>query len=160
MNTEADFKQVYCSYWNKLYAFSLKMTGDVHLAQNAVQDVFTSLWSRWDQVVIETMDNYLFRAVKNQIFKQYRDQGRLVLSLEGIREAELTANGLEEENQMAQKLKALIDALPPRRKEIVLMSKQHRMSIKQISEELDLSQQTVKNQVSIAVKQLKKEVAG
>jgi DNA-directed RNA polymerase specialized sigma24 family protein len=49
----------------------------------------------------------------------------------------------------------LLESLPEKRKEILVMSKIKEMGIEQIAAELKLSKQTVKNQISSALKQLR-----
>ena len=52
-------------------------------------------------------------------------------------------------------LYSLLDKLPEKRKEVLLMYKFQDMSIDQIADELGISKQTVKNQISSALKQLR-----
>lgn len=155
MDYSFDFEKIYNGYWEKLTAFSLKITQDDHLAQNVVQDVFIDLWERRADVNIVSIENYLFRAVKNQIFKNYRNEKFDKTILEDKFENYLIENFTTIESDLADKIYALLDELPEKRKEILLMNKLQDMNIDQIATELDLSKQTVKNQISSALKQLR-----
>ncbi|AOM78229.1 sigma factor [Pedobacter steynii] len=66
-----NFEHVYIHRWEKLYAFCFRMTGDEHIAQNIVQDIFTDLWERRDEVDMLSIESYLFGAAKNQVLKEY-----------------------------------------------------------------------------------------
>lgn len=155
MDYSFDFEKIYNDYWEKLTAFSLKMTQDEQLAQNVVQDVFIDLWERREEVSIASVENYLFRAVKNQIFKSYRNEKFDKTILEDKFENYLIENLSTIESDLTDKIYALLDTLPEKRKEILLMNKLQDMNIDQIALELDLSKQTVKNQISSALKQLR-----
>ena len=158
MEDRKDFEKVYTEYWEKLNVFSFKMTQDEQLAQNIVQDVFIDLWERRKEVEIVAMDHYLFRAVKNQIFKNYRMNRMDKTVLEDKFENYLIENLPPADSELADQLYRLLDRLPEKRKEIFLMHKLQEMSIEQIATELSLSKQTVKNQLSLALKQLRSGV--
>jgi RNA polymerase sigma-70 factor (ECF subfamily) len=153
MENISDFEHIYKQYWEKLYAFSFKMTRDSHLAQNIVQDVFIDLWERKKEP--ESVEHYLFRAVKNQILKHYRNNRFDPALLEEKLEAYLVENGTTDESEIAQKLYDSLEKLPEKRKEILVMNKLEEKNIDQIAEELNLSKQTVKNQLTSAIKQLR-----
>ena len=53
------------------------------------------------------------------------------------------------------RLYALLDNLPVKRKEILIMNKIQEIGIDDIATELNISRQTVKNQLSSALKQLR-----
>ncbi|MEJ2883821.1 RNA polymerase sigma-70 factor [Pedobacter sp. GR22-6] len=152
-----DFEQLYIQHWEKLYAFCFKMTRDGHLSQNIVQDVFTDLWERQDKLHINSIENYLFRAAKNQVFKAYRNQRFDTTPLDERFDDYQAEISSEAENERIVQLYNLLENLPEKRKEILIMSKLEQMDIEQIAVKLNLSPQTVKNQISNALKQLRYE---
>ncbi len=153
-NTE-NFEKIYAEYWEKLNAFSFKITQDQHLAQNVVQDVFIDLWERRKKIDISSVENYLFRAVKNQIFKNYRDEKFDKTVLEDHFEHYLIDNFSGFDTEISDKLHILLNSLPEKRREIILMHKIQEMNIDEIALELSISKQTVKNQISMGLKQLR-----
>ncbi|MCG9792564.1 RNA polymerase sigma factor [Flavobacterium algicola] len=155
MNNSFDFEEIYNKHWEKLTAFSLKITQDSYLSQNVVQDVFIDLLERKNSLQIDSIENYLFRAVKNQIFKNYRNDKFDKTILEDKFENYVIDNFNAIDTELTDKIYILIDGLPEKRREILLMNKLQDMNIDQIAAELDLSRQTVKNQISSAIKQLR-----
>ncbi len=149
------FESIYIQHWEKLYAFCFKMTGDQYLSQNIVLDIFTDLWDRRDKVNILSIENYLFRAAKNQVLKEYRKKRFDTVVIEEKFENYLVENTSSLEPELLDKLYSLLEHLPEKRKEILIMSKLEEMDKAQISAKLNLSKQTVKNQVSSALKQLR-----
>ncbi len=152
-----DFEQIYIQHWEKLYAFCFKMTRDSHISQNIVQDIFTDLWERRAALNITSLENYLFRSAKNQVFKAYRDKTFDTTPLDERFEDYQMENSQQEEAERMDRLYALLENLPEKRKEILMMSKLDQMDIEQIALKLNISKQTVKNQISTALKQLRYE---
>ena len=148
-------KKTYTTYWKKLNAFSYTMTQDKDLAQHIVQDVFIDLWERRKDIEIAAIEPYLFRAVKNQVFKHYQNNRFDKTRLEDKFEDYIIDNFTSVDPELVDLLYALLDKLPEKRKEILLMNKIQEMTIDQIAVELQISKQTVKNQLSSALKQLR-----
>jgi len=149
------FEKTYTDYWKKLTSFSYTMTQDKDLAQNIVQDVFIDLWERKDDLSINAIEPYLFRAVKNQIFKYYQNNRFDKTIMEDQFEDYIIDNFSSIDSEVMDLLYSLLEQLPEKRKEVLLMYKFQDMSIEQIADELGISKQTVKNQISSAVKQLR-----
>lgn len=152
------FEKTYTTYWKKLNAFSFTMTQDKDLAQHIVQDVFVDLWERRKDVEIVSMESYLFRAVKNQVFKHYQSNRFDKTILEDQFEDYIIDNFTTIDPELVDLLYTLLDKLPEKRKEVLVMNKIQEMSIDQIAVELELSKQTVKNQLSAALKQLRENL--
>lgn len=149
------FEKTYLKYWEKLNAFSYKMTQDRNLAQNIVQDVFVDLWERRKVVNIVSIESYLFRAVKNQVFKHYQNNEFDKTIIEDTFEEYIIDSFSSLEPEIINLLYTLLETLPEKRKEVLLLNKMQGLSIDQIAEELNISKQTVKNQISVALKELR-----
>ena len=155
MNNPEIFEKTYTQYWKKLTAFSYTMTQDNDLAQNIVQDVFVDLWERKSDVKIISIESYLFRAVKNQVFKHYQNNRFDKTILEDKFEDYVIDHFSTMDSEIMDSLYSLLDKLPEKRKEVLLMYKMQDMTIDQIADELEVSKQTVKNQISTGLKQLR-----
>lgn len=155
MREHRNFEQVYIHHWEKLYAFCFKMTRDDHLSQNIVQDIFTDLWERRADLKILAVENFLFRAAKYQVLKEYRKKSFNVTIADDLFENYQPEDVSGPDTEVLDKLSILLETLPEKRKEILVMNKLDQMDIDQIASMLNLSKQTVKNQISMALKQLK-----
>ena len=151
------FEEIYIQHWEKLYAFCYKSTKDSYISQNIVQDIFTDLWERQHQTTIMSIENYLFRSAKNQIFKAYREQKFDTTPLDERFEDFLTEEPIPDELDRIDELYRMLDTLPEKRKEIIMMNKLEQLSIDEIAEKLGISIQTVKNQLSTGLKQLRQQ---
>ena len=131
------------------------MTRDEYVAQNIVQDIFTDLWERRKEVSILSIQNYLFRAARNQVLKEYRKKKFDTTTIDEKLEDYLIDNIASIDSELMDRLYALLENLPVKRKEILIMNKIQEIGIDDIATELNISRQTVKNQLSSALKQLR-----
>lgn len=152
---ELNFESLYNKHWEKLYAFCFRMTRDEHISQNIVQDIFTDLWERKDVLNILSMESYLFRAAKNQVLKEYRKRKFDTETMDEKFEDYIVENIASMETEMVEKLYRLLENLSEKKKEILIMNKIEELDITQIAMKLNISKQTVKNQISSALKQLR-----
>lgn len=152
---ELNFESLYNNHWEKLYAFCFRMTRDEHISQNIVQDIFTDLWERKDVLNILSMESYLFRAAKNQVSKEYRKRKFDTETMDEKFEDYIVENIASMETEMVEKLYRLLENLSEKKKEILIMNKIEELDITQIAMKLNISKQTVKNQISSALKQLR-----
>ena len=69
--------------------------------------------------------------------------------------------GIEEEmevTQLSEYINQLIDTLPPKRKEVFLLSRKSHLSYKEISTQLNISEKTVEHHISKALKYLRENI--
>ena len=67
------FASLYDMHINILINFGSKLTTDKELLKDCIQDVFIKLYSKKDELnIINNMKSYLFIALKNKIFDEYR----------------------------------------------------------------------------------------
>ena len=65
------FRTLYSRYWEALYKKAFHRFGNSADAQDAVQEIFISLWRNKDTIQVdETLSPYLFTALKYYIIKQ------------------------------------------------------------------------------------------
>jgi len=159
-NKERAFQLVFNSYWEIIYKQAYKKIQDKDLAKDLVQDVFSSLWNKIELLDAEaSVLAYLYAVLRNKILKLYeKDEVRLRYA------NNLSANGFtadyDSQNLLLEKeLKAIIDdellKMPPRMREIYDLKKEDDLSIKQIADDLSLSEQTIKNQLQMAYRRLR-----
>lgn len=157
-NIEA-FNLLYKQYWDKLYAFAYRISnGDKEVSQQIVQDVFVYIWEKKASLKVDNLDSYLFQATKFQVYNYYRKRKIDTEYLEESFEAYLTEIDFSEESPVYDILYGAIEKLPEKRKNILLLNKIQGLNIEQIAEQLNISPQTVKNQLGSAIKQLRVEL--
>jgi RNA polymerase sigma factor (sigma-70 family) len=67
------FDRLFLDYYQRLWVFAYELTSSRDHAEEVVQDVFTTIWTRrteWE--VLHGIAAYLFGAVRNRIYKERR----------------------------------------------------------------------------------------
>ncbi len=143
-----------------LYAFSLSK--DKEDAKDIVQNVFIKLWENREKAdTIVSIKRFLYKAVYNRFIDLWRKKLNL-LPMEV--EYEKCLEQIVEEDQTEKFLKQLewikkvIEQLPPKCKETLLLSKKEGLTNIEIAEYLDVSIRTVEGQISKAFKILREKL--
>lgn len=129
-------------------------------AREIVNDVFINIWNKRSELNLdETLKAYLYAGVKNRAFNHLRDKKQVYTPLSDISEKESNIVPITEHLQALETEKlvfALIDQLPEKCRQIFIMSRRDNLTYKQIAELLEINIKTVENQISIAIKFIKK----
>lgn len=160
------FQKLLERYWPRLVAFSAEIVGGRDEANDVVQEAFIRVWVNRDQwSPIGTVRAYLYRIARNLSLNavrdrrtrdQYSEQGGI--SLLGRHHAQ----GPEEHfrgRRVREEVEQAVNALPERRREVFILSRYHLLSHREIAETLDISPQTVANQMSAALAYLREELS-
>lgn len=154
---EFAFAEIYNRYWKLLYTSAHNILQVKAAAQDAVQEVFISLWKRRADIQVEALQPYLHQAVRFQVFKAIRaektDQqffNRLAL---------ITRDILFEDPVLFKELETLyqqlILALPPDEQEIFRLHRDSGLTYKQIAEQKNISVKTVEKKMSRSLRELR-----
>jgi len=159
------FKEVFKEYYNPLCNFAASITSDRKMAQDVVQDVFTKLWDKRNELVINSSEkSYLFQAVKHRAFEILRKRkNESKLNVVDFDEVHNSNVELEEEANnfmLKEYLYNSIRQLPPKCQEIFVMNKVNGLTYNEIADDLDISVKTVENQIGRAYRKLRKLMSG
>jgi RNA polymerase sigma-70 factor (family 1) len=161
---EEAFAEIYRRYAEALAGFAASKLFDLEDARDIIHDLFVRLWEERQQLQVDRqLKAYLFTLVRYRIVDKIRknitrkDYAVMVQALvtgyeQGV-EPQIAAKELQ------QSIDRSLLALSPRVKEIYLLSREENLSIPEIAEKLQLSEQTVKNQLSTALKHLRQSLA-
>lgn len=156
----AAFTTIYERYGKPLYLFIRSKLDGGEISKDVLQDLFVSLWEKRQTLVLEdSLKAYLYRAARYKIIDIYRKHATyrkyLHQLIEHFDEKPHSVMDTVENKSRTQDLFEAINHLPDRMKEIFMLSRFEHLSTEQISTHLGLSQQTVKNQISEALKILR-----
>lgn len=158
----ATFRKYYDLYYDQLCHFLNFYTQDITVIEDVVQEVYLKLWENRDEIEIQYIKTYLFHAAKNKVLNHLRDeQNRHYLLENWFNQQKQEKQGKEcyDLEQFTTLLYKAIDQLPEKCREIFLLSRQEKLTYKQIAEKLDISVKTVEAQMGIALKRIRETLA-
>lgn len=141
-------------YHNRLCVYANSLIRDDLLAEDIVQNVFIQVWEKRIQLKHDfSLENYLYKSVHNKFIDQYR-KGKAVMELEKKYIAALEMAVEEKDEIQEQKILNIlfeaIQELPPKCKQVFLLSKKEGLTNIEISEYLNVSKKTVEGQITKA----------
>ncbi|TWI90949.1 RNA polymerase sigma factor [Chitinophaga japonensis] len=158
------FEMLYLRLWEQLFVFAMKRLGSEEDAADVVQEVFASLWARRHSLEIrgDNFKAYLFSAVKYKVINQVAAMLQNPQKLEQVRETLLPAVNNASEVVITKELETIlkqeIQSLPGKMREVYLLYIEQHRTVADIAKSLSLSEQTVRNQLGLARKRLKKSL--
>jgi RNA polymerase sigma-70 factor (family 1) len=159
-NDQLAYRQLFSLFYNKLSRFVMGFTKSKELTEEIVSDVFINIWRRRKNIEeIKNLKLYLYVSAKNITFnylKKLHRENMTDLDAVEIEPVDPFADpgAAMITREMNLKLKAAINDLPPRCKLIFTLIKEDSLSYKQTAQLLNISESTVENQVSIALKKI------
>ena len=166
-----NFEKIYKLYYPKMVAFAKNYVSANEDVENIVQDVFLVLWEKKDELELScTLTTYLFTLVKNRCLNflkhsLYINEKKRTLETAEEQEMQMNLYSLQQFDESfltISEVENLIDEvigkLPERCREIFILSRMEGLKYKEIAEQLDISVNTVENQMSIALRKLKVEL--
>jgi RNA polymerase sigma-70 factor (ECF subfamily) len=159
------FNRLVESYYARLCDFSFFVVHSKELAEEVVDDVFMKVWDRVDEVYhIENIAAYLFRAVKNTSLNYLESKYRHPVDFfDNLSEVSVSVEVKTPEEEMISEelgaaVSSAIQALPEKCKLIFLLAKENGLKYREIADILGLSEKTVENQISIALKKISEQL--
>ena len=150
-----EFEDLYRLWYRPLCLYALHYLDDIGKAEDIVQECYISLWEKKDTVLNHR--SYLYTSFRNRCIDMIRS-GKSKDRREDL-EGELASipdsdgsDGLAGDAEAEAQIWTAIDSLPEKCRNIFLMAKRDGMKYGEIAEELDISENTVRNQVSKALR--------
>lgn len=155
------FEMVFKYYYSGLVVYADQITKNTPVSEDIVQSVFMKLWETRQTLEIRSFRAYFIQCVKNSCIDHLRKQD--VKSKYNVENTEYHQLEMQEDlwlrSELDELIQQAIDKLPPRCREIFMMSRIDGMKTAEIAEKLQLSGRTVETQISKALKILRIELA-
>ncbi|MGA9291221.1 MAG: RNA polymerase sigma-70 factor [Ignavibacteriaceae bacterium] len=160
IDDRASLEQIYKQYWSKLYIYAFNVLHEKEICEDIIQEIFVGLWMKRNDIQISNLDSYLYQSVKYQIFNHFRRSKYKRQLMERFNEEsrKYKIDETYEKKELKVHIKDAISKLPEQRRLIFQMSRYEGLSNKEISENLNISLQTVKNQISASLKFIRKSL--
>lgn len=158
MSQETLFKEIFETNYKKLCAVAHRVVKDQDESRDIVQQVMCEFWdnrNKWSG--IQSYSAYLYTSVYRLAI--YSNKKSITLKNEKLsHEADNTGylpNDALSYVELEKQIAKVINELPPKCKEIFLLSREDELSYKEIAANLNISVKTVEAQMGIAFKRLR-----
>ena len=159
------FAFLFDRYFFAVGRIGVKYLQDLKLSQDLVQDIFSAVWAnRAKFKEVAHFQSYLYTMTKNLALEYLRKKGRELLARqEFAREKQIGENSIEQylnEKEYKELIDQAVEKLRPQQRQIFELGKNHGLSHGLIAQQLEISQQTVSNQMTLALKSIKGYMKG
>lgn len=162
-NDHSAFRELYVRHQERLRQQACSKTGSAADAEDILQELFIHLWEKRHSLNITgSVPAYLHAALRNRIINYYHT---LLTRNTRVQEHAQVQPQLADDGQVTLALKELtaqvneaLHGMPEKMRAVYLKSREEGLSAPVIASELSLSEQTVRNQISNALKRLKVKI--
>lgn len=157
------FNTIYEQYQQSVFAFAFYLTKSKELSEEVVQEVFVRVWEKKEQLPENLVIlPYIKRMTQNLVLDLFRKAGREQALQQKLQDAmsNIFSHPAEQlqEKELRRIYRQSIDLLPPQKKIIYTLHRDHLLSYEQIAEKLGLSPNTVRNHMTQAIRSVRDHV--
>lgn len=157
------FAQLYHLYADRLLSYASGKLESLDDAHDIIHDLFVYIWENRAHIEIKkSFSGYLFLALNRRILNHYRKNSYKTIYAEQLKRMEeqyfFGPDSYVEAKDVQHMVDVAIGEMPNKVREIYLLSREAHLSNTDIAQKLNISEQTVKNQLSTAMSILRKWV--
>jgi RNA polymerase sigma-70 factor (family 1) len=160
---ESAFKQLFHTHHHKLGKYVCRLTGSLLISEDIVQDVFIRIWIYRERLAeVQNFDSYLFKMARNQTFTAIKKLSRDQRHMSEWLLAESASQNILDEDHFDRAYGGLIDEaithLPPQQQKVYELSRFNKLKYEEIASRLNISLETVKKHIHLALKSIRQYV--
>ena len=151
---------LYLTYYNKVQTYTSSHLHNSVKAEDATQDVFLKIWrNRHNLLEGENVNSYIYMTARRVVLDIYRDEKYAQRHKEWA-ESNRSEESVEVScvNEIEDIAARMIECMPPKRKEVFMLSRRNGLTAKEIADKMDLSVNTVNKHIALALSSLKKKL--
>lgn len=154
------FRELFNRYHEKIFVQINKRLHDADEAKDVAQEVFLYLWiNRGKLPSLEDFDSYLYVVVRNKVISFFRKNTSRIAGekflLDGIYQLECSSEEITLAKELKHHIEEAVNELPVTMKNCFHLSRTEGKKNSEIAMELNISEQTVKNNISEALKRIR-----
>jgi RNA polymerase sigma-70 factor (ECF subfamily) len=154
--SEAEFEVFFKKYYKLALCISVRFTDNLTASEDIVQDIFLRLWKNAEILRPgDSLKSLLLKAVKNKSLNYIRDKKKNQ-EINSIRRFPAEEKDDFEPDERISRLLVHIENLPPKCREVLDLVIFKGKKYQEAANQLGISVNTVKTQMGIAYKQLRK----
>ena len=155
-----NFRVFFDQHYQRLCSYAFSFLKDEESCEDLVQDLFIKIWmNRQDLIGTDQLKFYIFSAVRNNCLTRLQKNKKYrIVEMNEEEEGEEIDFKLDPEEETIEPTALIakaLDRLPPKCREVFLLSRISNLSYLQIADTLGISIKTVENQMGKALKILR-----
>jgi len=156
---EQAFHRLFNRYWKTLFSFVYRLTRDESHTKDILQDVFLYIWNNRDTLYAgDSFLPYLNTVARSNVMMAFRKDKVRLQGVDVLLNA-VESPALTDDHLLFKEVKQSVDSellkMPFNMRLCFQLSRFEDKSIRDIARELNLSEQTVKNNISEALRRLR-----
>ena len=156
------YSEMYVFYYKKLYNYGRKFTDDIAMIEDAINEVFITIWARRENLnTINSPNNYLFTSFRNNIFKKIKTARILQLGeVFSDSEVDFSIDNFiikkEVDKAMGQQLQNAFNRITARQREAIFLRFYEQLSFPEVALIMGISVKATYKIISRALDELRK----
>lgn len=155
-DSPAAFEELYNRYWFPLFISAHKRLSCREDAEEAVQNLFESLWINRHKITIRTsLENYLFASIRYIVLRMIYNKSKQHFiqdeKLKDYLKADYSTEDTVLLHDLSRQIRELTEKLPEKCRKVFEMSRNEMMTNKEIAAILGISEKTVENHITKAL---------
>jgi RNA polymerase sigma-70 factor (ECF subfamily) len=150
------FQEAFRQYYQPLCQYAFTLVKEPHACEDIVQEIFLRVWEKkQDLIGTEALRFYLYTAVRNNCLTHLEKIKKTVVTGLTGDEAMTPEETVPEKNPGTDfngLVATALERLPPKCREVFVMSRLGRLTYQQVADTLGISVKTVENQMGKALK--------
>lgn len=163
------FEKLYKTYYKKALHYAFRYIGDIETSKGIVQESYINLWEKRKSIdYTNNPEYYILTIVRNKALNYLRDKSRRLKKSgepanidDNINLIALSYSNFDNISylEIQHIVKDTVDKLPPKIKSTFLMSRDKKMTNKEIAEKLNISIKAIEYRIGKAISKLKINLA-
>ena len=161
--SKSALERIYSTYISSLLKYGRKFSRNDQVIEDCIQDLFIELWKNREGLgMTDSIQRYLLVSLRRKVIRQMDKSKKRVsdtepteLDFEVVIAVDQKLIALELSEERAEQVKAAMENLSKRQKEVIYLKYVSGLDYEDIGEIMDLNYQSVRNLVSNALKKLK-----
>jgi RNA polymerase sigma-70 factor (ECF subfamily) len=156
------FDEMYLLYSKRLFHFALSVLKSSDDAEEVVQNTFFKIWEKRETMdPAQNLKSFIFTIAYRVTVDLLRERLKVKKYRTNILEKASTNYRIEDSIEYAdllERINQIVKDLPPRKKEIYLLSRVNQLSYNEIAEKLNITVKTVENGINYSMNFIKKRL--
>jgi len=157
------YRFLFDHHFSDLCNFLLIYLHSKELSEEIALEIFTYVWEKRETIQIKaTFKSFLFSSAKNKAISLYHKEHKTIFTSieagESIISDDSDMQNQMECNDLREIIKAAIDKLPEKSRQVYQMAWEENLSHKEIAEQLGITPKTVENHIGIALRKLRESL--